>query len=151
METNERQPMTGKLHTASAVDQMAADWVARAELRTLTSEEEAELEVWLERDPRHLGAYAKARAVALHCEEAAMLRVAGGDPLRKQGMTGLKRPFPPASRGAGCWLLEEGAGSVSGRRRVCLDEPGDPRLDIAGRNQPAAFARWVGCHAQHRH
>jgi transmembrane sensor len=81
MESNERQPMTGKLHTASAVDQMAADWVARSELRTLTCEEEAELEVWLGRDPRHLGAYAKARAVAVHCEEAATLRFAGSDPL----------------------------------------------------------------------
>jgi transmembrane sensor len=100
--------MTGKLHTASAVDQMAADWVARAELRTLTSEEEAELEVWLERDPRHLGAYAKARAVALHCEEAAMLRVAGGDPLPQTRDDGAEKAV--SSGISRRWLLAAGGG-----------------------------------------
>jgi transmembrane sensor len=57
------------------VDDIAADWAAKIDGRPLSNEEEVALEAWLAVDPRHLGAYAKARAVALHTDRARALGV----------------------------------------------------------------------------
>lgn len=58
--------------TATEIDRAAADWAARMD-RGLTSAEEAELTAWQASDPRCMGAYARARAVALHTQRAAAL------------------------------------------------------------------------------
>jgi transmembrane sensor len=49
----------------SDIDAEAADWVVRLDGRTPTTAEQRSLEEWLEKDVRHLGAYARARAVYL--------------------------------------------------------------------------------------
>lgn len=59
--------------TSAEIDDLAADWAAKLDYRALTAVEEAELAAWLDADPRHLGAFAKARAVALHSHRAAAL------------------------------------------------------------------------------
>lgn len=59
------------------IEQAAAQWAARLDRGPLSSRDEAALEAWLQGDPRRLGAYAKARAVAVHTQRAAAL--AGGD------------------------------------------------------------------------
>lgn len=59
------------------IEQAAAQWAARLDRGPLSSSDEAALETWLQGDPRRLGAYAKARAVAVHTQRAAAL--AGGD------------------------------------------------------------------------
>ena len=58
--------------TAHEIDRAAAAWASRAD-RGLTAREEAKLETWLAGDVRRRGAYAKARAVALHTERARAL------------------------------------------------------------------------------
>ena len=59
--------------TASQIDVKAADWAARIDRAPLTDQAQAALDAWLAADPRHLGAFGRARAVALHSERAAAL------------------------------------------------------------------------------
>jgi transmembrane sensor len=55
------------------IDERAAEWVARIDAGPLEPAEEARLTAWLEADARHIGAFAKARAVMLHSERARAL------------------------------------------------------------------------------
>ncbi len=50
------------------IDSLAADWVARRDLGTLSGVEEAEFQAWLTADARHLGAYGRAEAVLSRLE-----------------------------------------------------------------------------------
>lgn len=59
--------------TASQIDAKAADWAARIDRAPLTEDEQAVLDAWLAEDVRHLGAFGRARAIALHSERAAAL------------------------------------------------------------------------------
>jgi transmembrane sensor len=59
--------------TSQEIDERAAEWAARIDRGALTEGEEAALETWLAEDTRHVGAYAKARAVLLHTERARAL------------------------------------------------------------------------------
>ncbi|WP_443748457.1 FecR family protein [Asticcacaulis solisilvae] len=59
--------------TASKIDTQAADWAARIDRAPLTETEQAVLDAWLAEDMRHLGAFGRARAIALHSERAAAL------------------------------------------------------------------------------
>ena len=59
--------------TSAEIDDLAAGWAAKLDHRVLSADEEAELGAWLDTDPRHLGAFAKARAVALHSRRAKAL------------------------------------------------------------------------------
>jgi transmembrane sensor len=45
------------------VDDRAAIWAARVDAGILSAEEKAELSLWTDEDPRHLGAFAKANAI----------------------------------------------------------------------------------------
>ena len=56
--------------TSAEIDDQAAGWAAKLDYRALSAEEGEALEAWLDADPRHLGAFAKARAVALHSQRA---------------------------------------------------------------------------------
>lgn len=53
----------------SDIDAEAADWVIRVDGRTPTAAEQRALEEWLDRDVRHVGAYARARAVYLRFDQ----------------------------------------------------------------------------------
>ncbi len=64
---------------------MAADWAAR-HCNGLSANDAAELDAWLEADPRHLGAFMKAEAVLARLEQAG---AAGANALR------LERVSPP--------------------------------------------------------
>jgi len=59
--------------TAQEIDEAAAQWAARLDRAPLTADEERVLEAWLAGDVRRVGAFAKARAVALHAERARAL------------------------------------------------------------------------------
>lgn len=59
------------------IEHAAAQWAARLDRGPLSSGDQAALDAWLQGDVRRLGAYAKARAVAVHSQRAAAL--AGGD------------------------------------------------------------------------
>jgi transmembrane sensor len=59
--------------TSAEIDDLAADWAAKLDHRALSAAEESALGAWLDADPRHLGAFAKARAVTLHSRRAAAL------------------------------------------------------------------------------
>lgn len=58
------------------IEHTAAQWAARLDRGPLSPGDQAALDAWLQGDPRRLGAYAKARAVAVHSQRAAAL--AGG-------------------------------------------------------------------------
>lgn len=62
--------------TSQEVERAACLWAARLDDGPLTPADQAELDAWLAGDVRRLGAYARARAVALHSRRAAAL--AGG-------------------------------------------------------------------------
>ncbi len=64
------------------INQQAAEWAAKADSGTMTAAEHAEFNAWLEADPRHLGAYAKAVAVLAQLERAG---AAGACRLRPPG------------------------------------------------------------------
>lgn len=70
----------------NSIDQAAAEWVARLDGREPTAEERSALDAWLAEDVRHLGAFARAEAIAAAYEDA----VAGGQPQTVQTV-GLNR------------------------------------------------------------
>lgn len=55
------------------IDDIAAAWAARLDRGPLSKEEESALQEWLTRDSRHLGAYARARAVLASTDRARAL------------------------------------------------------------------------------
>lgn len=65
--------------TSREIEHTAAQWAARLDRAPLSAADEAALEAWLKGDTRRLGAYAKARAVALHSQRAAALNGGGLD------------------------------------------------------------------------
>jgi transmembrane sensor len=67
--------MTQRL-SSREVDDRAAVWAAKVDAGTLGPEEQARLNVWLEADVRHFGAYAKAQAVLAHTDKARALGTA---------------------------------------------------------------------------
>lgn len=58
--------------SAAEVDDEAASWVARYD-RGLSADEKIELNVWLDADARHLGAYGRMRAVLAYTGKASVL------------------------------------------------------------------------------
>lgn len=66
--------------TSQEIDRIACLWAARMDDGPLSAESQAELDSWLAGDVRCLGAFARARAVAMHSRRAAAL--SGGLPLR---------------------------------------------------------------------
>ena len=58
---------------ANAIDEQAAAWVAREDRGPLDAGEAAALDAWLQADGRHLGAYARARAVFVRLERSQAL------------------------------------------------------------------------------
>lgn len=69
----------------TSIDGTAADWVAREDRGPLAAPEQAALQAWLSADRRHLGAYARARAVFVHVDRARALGVQS--PLAGAGAT----------------------------------------------------------------
>lgn len=59
--------------TAEVIDQRAALWAARLDRAPLTETERKELDAWIGGDTRRLGAFARARAVAVHSRRAVAL------------------------------------------------------------------------------
>ena len=55
------------------IEEKAALWAARLERGPLSAVDQTNLDGWLADDPRHLGAFARARAVALHSLRASAL------------------------------------------------------------------------------
>lgn len=55
------------------IDDVAAGWVAREDARPLTGEDLAARDNWLGQDTRHVGAYARAKAVFTHADRARAL------------------------------------------------------------------------------
>jgi len=56
-----------------SIEASAAQWAARVDRGALSDAEERELDAWLAQDRRHLGAFARARAVSAHFDRARAL------------------------------------------------------------------------------
>ncbi|MGZ3280722.1 MAG: FecR family protein [Phenylobacterium sp.] len=63
--------------SADNIEGLAQRWVIREDLGSLTDGETAELQAWLEADPRHLGAYVRAQAAWTLLDRARALPVEG--------------------------------------------------------------------------
>ena len=59
--------------TSAEIDDVAAAWVARGDSGTLSAEDQAALNTWLQADPRHRGAFVRAQAIYIHTERASAL------------------------------------------------------------------------------
>jgi transmembrane sensor len=59
--------------SSRTIDETASDWTARLDRGQLSPGEEAELEAWLQGDPRRRGALLRAQAIALQSESAQAL------------------------------------------------------------------------------
>lgn len=59
--------------SAREIDVEAADWAARVDRAPLSPQDQQALDAWLGGDIRRVGAYAKARGIALHSERARAL------------------------------------------------------------------------------
>lgn len=55
------------------IDSEATDWVVRSHTRALSAEEQAELDLWLEANPRHRGAYLRASAAWMDLDRLAAM------------------------------------------------------------------------------
>lgn len=53
-----------------AIDQLAAEWVAREDRGPMTAQETAQRDAWLDADTRHFGAYARAHAMFRRMDRA---------------------------------------------------------------------------------
>lgn len=94
---------------STRAEQVAADWVARLDAGPLAPEAEAELDRWLAQDPRHAGAFARARAVFAQADRAAALGE-GYDPDRYvRRETRKRRAWPMAWAAAAGVVLVLGA------------------------------------------
>lgn len=94
---------------ASRIDDIAADWVARLDTGPLPPDSAAMLDRWLAEDPRHAGAFARARAVFAHLDRARALG-AGYDPRafsagRRAPETGRRRRWPGMASAAAVLLV----------------------------------------------
>lgn len=69
---------------------MAAEWVVRKDLADLSVAQQAELQGWLDADPRHLGAFVRAEAAWLQLDRAQALGLA---PPSAGPSTGKRRKF----------------------------------------------------------
>ena len=68
----------------STIDDLAAHWAVRSE-GTLSLEDSAALDAWLAADVRHMGAYARAKAVSINSHRLEALgQAALGEPLKSQ-------------------------------------------------------------------
>ncbi len=85
---------TAQSETAKQIDAAAADWAARLDRGVLSPEDEARLDAWLAEDPRRVGAFGKARAVALYTERARAL----GSQFDPKAFAGRGPAFSPARR-----------------------------------------------------
>jgi len=74
--------------TSDEIDDVAAGWAARLDARSLTLEEQGDLELWLAGDIRRRGALARAMAVMEHFDRA---RALGGGGLPEPRVFGLQR------------------------------------------------------------
>lgn len=63
-------------NTVNPIDAMASDWAAKSD-RGLRPDESQALDAWLESDPRHPGAYARARAAAILLQRTLVLEGQG--------------------------------------------------------------------------
>lgn len=61
------------------IDNQAAEWAAKRNLRELSPQEQAEFNAWLVADVRHLGAYGRAEAVLARLERASGAAVSGSN------------------------------------------------------------------------
>lgn len=78
---------------ARKIDAAAADWVAREDRGPLTAGERIDLEMWLQVDRRHLGAYARIKALSAHFEASGVatgMRI-GSAPVANAGRRRLLR------------------------------------------------------------
>ncbi len=71
----------------NAIDEEATRWAVRVDAGPLSPEEEAALNAWLEADVRHVGAYARARAVWLDADRLAALARGGQAPAEGDRVT----------------------------------------------------------------
>lgn len=60
--------------TAEEIDRRAAMWAARLDHGAFSLADQREFDAWAAEDPRRLGAFARARAIALHSKQASALR-----------------------------------------------------------------------------
>lgn len=83
-----------KRETSAEIDADAALWAARVDAGPLDAEQERALESWLDGDVRRQGAFAKARAVALHADRAKAL----GSDFRPEEFVEKAQPSPSRRR-----------------------------------------------------
>jgi transmembrane sensor len=83
--------------TASEIEDSATLWAARSE-RGLATDECAELDAWLAKDSRHLGAFVRAQAAWIHAERAAAL---GAMPASAEPAETAKLPAAPLAAAIG--------------------------------------------------
>ncbi|MGO4409305.1 MULTISPECIES: FecR family protein [unclassified Brevundimonas] len=131
--------------TSREIDQAAAQWAARLDRAPLSPGDQAALDAWLQGDIRRLGAYAKARAVAVHSLRAAALT--GGD-LERAALQDIpqldRRVLLAASIGAGmvggaglmaaCWRKAQSFETRKGEvRTIALDDGSSMMLNTLSR------------------
>lgn len=62
-----------KHHARTKIDEIAAAWVASADSGNLSAAEQREMDAWLDADPRHFGAWVRARATLAYFDRAPAL------------------------------------------------------------------------------
>jgi transmembrane sensor len=101
-------PKKTRNETAKQIDAAAADWAARLDRGVLSPDDEARLDAWLAEDARRVGAFAKARAVAMYADRARALG-AQFDPRKFQSARA--STFSPARRRM-LWGAAAGVGGL---------------------------------------
>lgn len=85
------------MNSAAETDRIAAEWVVREDRRELTPAERAELDAWLQSDPRRQGAYVRAHAAWSMLDRGRALAEQGGPPQPRRWPVVTRRELIAAS------------------------------------------------------
>jgi len=118
------------------ISELAAHWVVREDAGPLNAEDSLALATWLDADPRHRGAYIRARAqwsnldrlAAVHGPARSVIETAAPVPTvsRRQLLAASVATFTVLGGGAWWWRLHEGAthyiSGIGEIRRIALED-----------------------------
>lgn len=127
--------------SVESTDEQAARWTIRSVAGPLSAEEQRELDAWLSADPRHLGAYVRARAQWVDLDRLAALRGPGRDieemlPISRRRLLAAGFAAIAVAGGALAWLRLSGGGvryisGIGEIRRIGLEDGSTLLLNTA--------------------
>ena len=112
--------------SAQDIEKQAASWLARQDAAALKEAEQAEFDVWLAEDNRHLGAYMRLRAVWARLDRLGALRPGAAEAMAERSWAW--RHWRPAAAAAMIAVMLAGSGAYYGFTRPAAPKTYDTAI-----------------------